>query len=122
MLTELLLFAQDAKEAVDGAAKDGNKPGAPGWSSLVPIMAIGLLLYFMVLMPGRKQRQQQTNMLSTLKKNDEVVTHSGILGVVMNIREGSDEITIKSDETKLRILKSAIARIIAAKEVPDPKA
>jgi preprotein translocase subunit YajC len=55
-------------------------------------------------------------MRSGLKKNDRVVTIGGILGTVTMVQQGSDEVTIKVDEnnnTKLRIKRSAIDRVVA---------
>jgi len=48
-----------------------------------------------------------------LKKNDRIVTIGGILGTVMNVQK--DEVTIRVDEstnTKLRMQRNAIARVI----------
>ena len=51
-----------------------------------------------------------------------MLTTSGILGIVTSIKENGNEVTIKSDETRLRILKSSIAQIINPKESPAPAA
>ena len=52
-----------------------------------------------------------------MKKNDEVVTHSGIIGIVANIKEGGDEVTLKIDDNaRIRVLKSSIAKIINKKD------
>ena len=50
-----------------------------------------------------------------LKKNDHVLLNCGIFGVVTNVRPDSDEVTIRVDEssnTKLRITRGSIARVI----------
>ncbi|MBI3411675.1 MAG: preprotein translocase subunit YajC [Planctomycetes bacterium] len=114
-LCSLILFAQEQ-------AKDGEK-SSPGQTlfQFLPILLIGIVFYFMILGPGRRQRQEQSNLLKALKKNDEVVMQGGIIGVVLNLKEGTDEITIKSDETKLRMLKSAVARVIPAKDSTETK-
>ena len=36
--------------------------------------------------------------MTNLKKNDEVVTAAGIIGVVTHIKEGADEVTLKIDD------------------------
>ena len=46
-------------------------------------------------------------MLENLKKNDRVVTIGGIFGVVVNVQKGSEDVTVRVDEsrdTKLRVL------------------
>src|SRR5262245_18959042 len=104
------------------AQEEGKGPGAgQTLFSFLPILLIGIVFYFMILGPGRRQRQEQANLLKALKKNDEIVTHGGIIGVVLNLKEGTDEITIKSDETKLRVLKSAVARVVPAKDSTETK-
>ena len=55
-------------------------------------------------------------MLSALKKNDHVLLTSGIYGVVTNVYEDGDEVTVRVDETsntKLRVTRSAIAKVIS---------
>ncbi|HEX3316096.1 MAG TPA: preprotein translocase subunit YajC, partial [Gemmataceae bacterium] len=59
--------------------------------------------------------------LSSLKKNDEVLTSSGFIGTVANLREGEDEVTIKLDDNcKVRMKRSSIVQILKAKEEPKP--
>jgi preprotein translocase subunit YajC len=54
-------------------------------------------------------------MLAGLKKNDRVITSSGIYGVVTSVQADADEVTIRVDEAsnaKLRLTLSAIARVL----------
>lgn len=113
-LWSLLLFAEDQ-------AKDEKSGSGQSMFTLMTFLLIGVVFYFMILGPGRRQRQEQANMLKALKKNDEVLLQGGIIGVVVNLKEGTEEITVKSDETKLRVLKSAIARVLPAKDSTEAK-
>jgi len=75
------------------------------------------LLYFMILRPQRREQKSRKDMLSNLKKNDRVITAGGIYGVVTNVRNDSDEVTIKVDEatnSKLRLTLSSISRVVSA--------
>jgi preprotein translocase subunit YajC len=109
MLNALILFAD--------AADDVTKPEGPGLvGSLLPILMIVAVFYFLIIMPGRKERQQRQAMMGALKRNDKVITNGGIIGVVTNIKEGTDEVTIRSEDTKLLILRSSIARIVTEAE------
>ncbi len=109
MLSAWIVFAQAVEET-----KKAEGPGLIG--SLMPIILIVIVFYFLIIMPGRKEHQQRQSMMSALKKNDKVVTSGGIVGVVVNIKEGTDEVTIRSDESKLLVLRSSIARILTEAE------
>jgi preprotein translocase subunit YajC len=124
MLYALTLFAQaveDGKKAVEDAKKDEG-PGA--LVNFMPIILIVIVFYFLIFLPGRKEKQQRQSMISALKKNDKVITSGGVIGVVVNLKEGTEEVTIRSEDTRLLILRSSIARIITEpeKEPSTPKA
>jgi len=112
-LMSLILLAQDDKNV-------GEPP--PFWAQLLPFILIFMVMYFVVIMPARRRERQQREMLfKNLKKNDEVVTNAGIIGIVANIKENEDEVTLKVDESsnvRLRVLKSSIVRIVSPKETP----
>ena len=63
-------------------------------------------------------------MLAAMKKNDRVITAGGIYGVVTNVHQEADEVTIKVDEatnTKLRVTLSSIARILGDDRRPSQR-
>jgi preprotein translocase subunit YajC len=93
-----------------------------GFDPLVMMVVIGILFYFLMIRPERRKRQETDRMLESLKKNDRVVTIGGIFGVVVNVAK--DEVTIRVDEnnnTRLRILRSAISRVSGADEGEEKK-
>jgi preprotein translocase subunit YajC len=124
MLYALYLFADGAKEVVKDAAKDGDQPGGLmeifGRNPLLPILALVAMFFLIVVMPQRRREQKQKEaLMSGMKKNDEVITASGIIGVVHSIKEGGDEVTLKIDDNaKIRVLRSTIVRIVT-KETKD---
>ncbi|HEX9983713.1 MAG TPA: preprotein translocase subunit YajC [Thermoanaerobaculia bacterium] len=79
--------------------------------NILPILAIGLVFYFLVIGPANKQRKQQQEMLSALKKGDEVVTSGGIYGNVQSV-EGEAVILKISENVKVKVLRSAVTGII----------
>jgi preprotein translocase subunit YajC len=60
---------------------------------------------------ARAKREQQ-NLLAAIKPGTKIVTSAGIVGTVVKVKEGEDEITMKSEDTKLRILRSAVIRVL----------
>ena len=78
-------------------------------------LMIGVLFYFLMIRPDRRKKAEMLEMLQQLKKNDRVVTIGGIYGTVVATSKDAEEVTIKIDEntnTKLRLQRSAIARVL----------
>ncbi|MCH8046087.1 MAG: preprotein translocase subunit YajC [Planctomycetes bacterium] len=103
-ITSLLLLAQG-----------GEGFNLFGGSMLPAFLAIGVLFYFLMIRPQRRQQQKQKQTLADMKKNDRVITIGGIKGIVANIQREADEVTIKVDEStgvKLKVQISAIAQVI----------
>lgn len=79
----------------------------------LPMFAImGVMFYFVLIRPQQKRAKQQAAMLKTLKKGDKIVTSSGILGVVLTVKDGT--VVLRSEETKLEVLKSTVAEVVQA--------
>ena len=106
-------------ETAEGAAPPA-KEGGGGITDMLfstyalPLGAMLLLMYLMLLRPEQKKRKEVEQTLANLKKNDHVVTIGGICGTVVNISPNSTYITIRVDEsnnTRLKILRSAVARV-----------
>jgi preprotein translocase subunit YajC len=84
---------------------------------LLLIAPIGVLFYFLLIRPQRREQAQRQSMLEAIKKNDHVITVGGIYGVVTNVHREANEITIKVDEatnTKLRLTLGSIARVVSS--------
>jgi preprotein translocase subunit YajC len=107
----MLLFAQVEEKAAD------PQPRPPGLfdNPMLLILAVVLMFFFIVIFPKQRREQKQRDaLLSNLKKNDEVVTAAGIIGVVSSIKEGADEVTLKIDDNaRIRVLKSTIIKIVS---------
>lgn len=73
------------------------------------IVLMGIVFYFALIRPQRLRAKQLDTLVKTLKPGDKVVTNSGIIGVVVSVKDKS--LSIRSAETKLEILKSAVAEI-----------
>jgi preprotein translocase subunit YajC len=105
------IFAQQAE---GGAPAEGQTPAAPagpfGNPLFVPIIMI-LFLAVMFIPQMRRQKREAAAKLAAMKPGARVVTTGGIVGRIISMKDGEDEIVIKSDDTKLRILKSAIGSI-----------
>ena len=78
--------------------------------SLMPIVFIFIIFYFLLIRPQKKAQDEHKKMIASLKKNDEVVTSGGIHGTIMNVKEAA--VTLKVDDNvKIDVEKSCIARV-----------
>jgi preprotein translocase subunit YajC len=66
------------------------------WSILY-IVVMFALLYFVLIRPQNKQRREQTQLLSSLKKGDKLVTIGGLHGSIVDLNE--QRVTLKVSET-----------------------
>jgi preprotein translocase subunit YajC len=87
------------------------QPNAEGQGiKMFGMMAIfAVIMWFLMIAPQRRKAKEQDLMLKALRAGDKIVTNSGILGVVLSIRDKS--LSIRSADTKLEILKSAVAEV-----------
>jgi len=76
---------------------------------LIPFVAIALVFYFLVIKPQSDERNAHEALLSSLAKDDEVVTTGGIHGKVVVVGDATVVLEI-SDKTKITIDKNVVAR------------
>jgi len=118
MLLGWLVFAQETQTS------EGAPTGAPAGALLQWVVPLGLLfvvMYFLMLRPQRKKDQERREMLSSIKRNDHVVTIGGIRGVITSVKE--DELVLRVDDAKdirLRFSRSAISRVLKSSEGEGP--
>jgi preprotein translocase subunit YajC len=87
-----------------------RQPG-PSLMQFLPFILLFVVMYLILFRGPRKKQQQHKQMMQALAKSDRVQTIGGIIGTVVDIKD--EEITLKIDEsnnTKMKILRSAISR------------
>lgn len=84
--------------------------------TLIFIVLMFVVMYFLLFRGPRKKQQQHKQMVQSLKKNDRVRTIGGVIGTVVDIKD--DEVTLKVDEsnnTKIKVASTAIAQNVSDK-------
>jgi preprotein translocase subunit YajC len=56
----------------------------------VPLIFIFVIMYFVMIRPQKKRQQQQQQLIGSLKTGDQVVTNSGIHGLISNAIEQTE--------------------------------
>lgn len=85
---------------------------------LFQVVAIFAIFYFLIMRPQRRQRDAHEKLLASLQKGDQIVTSGGIVGEVVYLKD--TQVTIRSGEAKLVILRSNIATITNREAAPEP--
>ena len=89
-----------------------------GAAIIIWILVFFGIFYFLAIRPQRRQRQAHSQMVTMLKKGDEVVTIGGLFGTVTKIGDDWVELEI-AKRTKARFLKRSISSITSIVEDED---
>lgn len=101
-LSQMLVLAEGEQARQPGAA-EALGPMLPYF------VAMAFIFYFMFIRPQARERKTRETMMSNLKRNDRVVTYSGIIGTITGFSDDNKEVTLRVDDSvKLRFLRSAI--------------
>lgn len=87
-------------------------PPGPGGGlvQFLPMVFIFVIFYFLLIAPMRKRQKRQQEMLTQLKKGDEVITTGGIFGRIQAFDETNGAVILQiGDNVKVRVLRSAIS-------------
>lgn len=75
-----------------------------------PFLLMGLIFYFMLYKPQKKEQQKRASMLGALKKGDKVITVGGMYGVVTAIDD--KKIVLKvADKVEIEFVKTAVNQV-----------
>ncbi|CAN5616013.1 hypothetical protein BH20ACT21_BH20ACT21_01950 [soil metagenome] len=89
-----------------------------GASSLIFLILMGAIFYFMLVRPQRRRVQQHRALVDSLSVGDEVVTIGGLFGTITRLND--DDVELRVDgSTTLRFLKTSIARVVIVDEHAD---
>ncbi len=87
---------------------------AGGLIQFLPMIFIFVIFYFLLIAPMRKKQKKTQEMLSRLKKGDEVITSGGVFGRIQALDEERGFVILQiSDNTRIKVLRTAIAGMAA---------
>ena len=90
------------------------------WISIVMIVGVIALMYFLMIRPQKKQEKEINDMRNNLQVGDEITTIGGIIGKIISIKEETIMIETGHDRTKIRLLKTAVRCVdVRAEDAQD---
>lgn len=94
-----------------------EQPG--GFGMLVPMAAIFVIFYFLLIRPQQKKQRESEKMIKGIEKGDNVITSGGLHGRVTGV---SDDVltieigSVKGDHVRVKVTRSRIERVDSAKK------
>jgi preprotein translocase subunit YajC len=82
-----------------------------GFESMILILLMFGVLYFMMIRPQMKRAKEQKAMIEALQKGDEVITAGGLLGRITRISEGYITLEI-ANNVEVQVQRPAISLVL----------
>ena len=85
------------------------------FDSLWLLVAIVAIFYFLLIRPQSKARKEHEQLLTTLRKGDDIVTEGGIIGTIYEVAD--DHVVVEiAQRVKMRIRKESVSEKVSAEE------
>ncbi len=93
--------------------------GDSGFISLLPLVLIFVVFYFLLIRPQQKKMKTHRAMVEAVKRGDQVVTGGGLVGTVTKASPEGNEIQVEiADGVRVKVVRSTLQEVIAKGEAP----
>ena len=107
MLIDLMIADAHAQSAPAAA----SSPFGGDLMAFLPMIAIFVVFYFLLIRPQQKKAKEAKAMMEALQKGDEVVTVGGVLGRISKL--GDQYLTIEiATGTEVMVQRGAVAQLL----------
>lgn len=77
---------------------------------MILLVLLVVIMYFMTIRPQQQRAKQMAKLVSSLKSGDKVITSSGIVGIVITVKDKT--VSLRSADAKMEVTKSSITEIV----------
>lgn len=91
------------------AAPAGDAP--PAWLQFLPLVAMGVIFWFLILRPQMKRQKEHQAKVAGIKKGDQVLTAGGFVGKVVRVDDHYADIEL-APGVKVKAVKSTISDVV----------
>ena len=92
-------------------AQGAAVPGGSDLMTFLPMIAIFVVFYFLLIRPQQKKAKEARAMLAALQKGDEVVTAGGLLGKISKLTDQYATIEV-APNTEITVQRQAVAQLL----------
>jgi len=111
----LMSHMKEVNSMISEAYALGTNPAAGGqggsqYMSIIMLVAIVGIFYFLMIRPQQKRAKEHKNFLANLKKGDKIITSGGLYGTITGITD--DSITIEiAEKVRVKVEKGTVATL-----------
>ena len=80
-----------------------------GMTSIVMIVAMIAVFYFLMIRPENKRKKEAEQMRSAVKTGDEVITIGGVIGTVVSVKDDKFVMETGADQVRIEFAKWALS-------------
>jgi preprotein translocase subunit YajC len=80
-------------------------------SSLLPLVALFAIFYFLIIRPQQKQAKAHKEMVTNLKKGDKIVTNGGLMVEIVKV-EDTYFVVKNTDGTEMKLIREFVAKLL----------
>ena len=82
-----------------------------GIASLVPLILIFLIMYFLLIRPQQKRAKAHQEMVKNLRRGDTVVMNSGMIGKITKVIDDAEVEVEIADNVRVRLIRGMVAEV-----------
>lgn len=105
-------------ESVAWAQSQGASPNPA--MQFIPLIIVGIIMYVLIIRPTLKKNKEHRNMLSNIRRGDEVWTNGGLYGIVEQVEAATVKLKI-AENTSVKLLKAQISAKVQKEAEPPAK-
>ncbi|EKE09225.1 MAG: hypothetical protein ACD_16C00205G0021 [uncultured bacterium] len=94
-------------------AQAAASPFGFDFMSLLPLLLIFVVFYFLLIRPQQKKAQEHKAVLSSLRRGDRVVTSGGIIGTITKVIDEQEVQVEIAEDVKVRVARPMISSVLA---------
>ncbi|GIK98330.1 MAG: hypothetical protein BroJett029_25390 [Alphaproteobacteria bacterium] len=113
------MFISTAYAQATGAAP-GLMDG--GLISLLPLVLIFVVFYFLLIRPQQKKMKEHRAMVAALRRGDRVVTSGGLVGQVTKVLSDTELQVEIAEGVRVRVIRTAVNEVLSKTAPADARA
>jgi preprotein translocase subunit YajC len=108
-------IASEDPMLISPAYAQATAPAAGGdmFMSLLPLVLVFAIFYFLLIRPQQTKMKQHRQMLENLKKGDQIVTAGGIVGKIVRIEQSDNTLAVEvAPNVQVKVIRQTVADLL----------